>query len=118
MAAQEMAPVSEGIVFQTNMPMSPFQRDIGSHQMRQRLSLDATSLVRQGSLESMTFERKQQVNRRWALAPLMRGAALQHLSCVWKPRNWQTTGCLGKSGAHSIPRLFVMMPVLRVRPAG
>ena len=63
-AAQDIAPVSEGIVFQQEMPMSPFQRDIGSHQMRQRLSLDATSLVRQGSLESMTFERKQRVNRR------------------------------------------------------
>ncbi len=59
--------MSEGIVFQPDMPVSPFQRDIGTHQMRQRLSLDATSLVRQGgsgSLESMTFERKQQVNRR------------------------------------------------------
>ncbi len=67
MAAQDIAPVSEGIVFQPDMPMSPFQRDIGSHQARQRLSLDATSLVRQGgSLESMTFERKQQVNRRCA----------------------------------------------------
>ena len=65
MAAQDIAPVSEGIVFQPDMPVSPFQRDIGTHQMRQRLSLDATSLVRQGgSLESMTFERKQQVNRR------------------------------------------------------
>ena len=65
LAAQDIAPVSEGIVFQPDMPMSPFQRDIGSHQARQRLSLDATSLVRQGgSLESMTFERKQQVNRR------------------------------------------------------
>ena len=56
--------MSEGIVFQPDMPMSPFQRDIGTHQMRQRLSLDATSLVRQGSLEFMTFERKQQANRR------------------------------------------------------
>ena len=65
MAAQDIALVSEGIVFQPDMPVSPFQRDIGTHQMRQRLSLDATSLVRQGgSLESMTFERKQQVNRR------------------------------------------------------
>jgi len=45
--------------------MSPFQRDIGSHQMRQRLSLDTGSLIRQGgSLESTGFERKQQMNRR------------------------------------------------------
>lgn len=64
-AAQDIAPVSECIVFQPDMPMSPFQRDIGSHQLRQRLSLDATNMARQGgSLESMTFERKQQVNRR------------------------------------------------------
>lgn len=62
---QELAG-TEGFVFETTMPtmpMSPFERSMGAQRERQRLSLDAVSLQRQSST-GMTFERKQQVNRR------------------------------------------------------
>ena len=54
---------TEGFVCETTMPMSPFERNMGAQRERQRLSLDAISLQRQSST-GMTFERKQQVNRR------------------------------------------------------
>jgi hypothetical protein len=58
-------------MFEQDVPISPFQRELGSHQDRQRLSLDASSLLRQSSsLESATFERKQQANRRCTASPL------------------------------------------------
>lgn len=73
MAAQELEAVTEGFVFQSNLPMSPFERTMGAHQERQRLSLDAASLVRQSSsLEGLSFERKQAANRRWAALCLFR----------------------------------------------
>ena len=58
-------------MFEQDVPISPFQREMGSHQDRQRLSLDASSLLRQSnSLESATFEHKQQANRRCTASPL------------------------------------------------
>lgn len=58
-------------MFDQDVPISPFQREIGLHQDRQRLSLDASSLLQQSnSLQSATFERKQQANRRCTASPL------------------------------------------------
>jgi len=48
--------VCEGIVIQSEMSMSPFRRDLGSHQMRQRLSLDTGSLIRQGGSIKLTID--------------------------------------------------------------
>ena len=62
---QELAG-TEGLIFDAPMPISPFERTMGAQRERQRLSLDATSLQRQSST-GMTFERKQQANRRCAL---------------------------------------------------
>jgi len=38
--------VCKGNVVQSELSMSPFRRDLGLHQMRQRLSLDTGSLIR------------------------------------------------------------------------